>query len=32
VREASDARGSWSVKALLPADVVGLFILLPRVT
>ena len=31
VREASDARGSWSVKALLPADVIGLFVLLPKV-
>jgi hypothetical protein len=30
VREASDARGSWSVKPLLPADVIGLFVLLPR--
>lgn len=32
VREASDARGSWSVKALLPPDVVGLFVLLPKVS
>jgi superfamily II DNA or RNA helicase len=31
VREAADARGSYSVKALLPADVIGLFALLPRV-
>lgn len=31
VREASDARGSWTVKAILPADVIGLFVLLPRV-
>jgi hypothetical protein len=31
VREAADARGSYSVKALLPADVIGLFVLLPRV-
>jgi superfamily II DNA or RNA helicase len=31
VREASEARGSYKVKALLPADVVGLFVLLPRV-
>jgi superfamily II DNA or RNA helicase len=31
VREASDARGSYSVKALLPADVIGLYVLLPRV-
>jgi superfamily II DNA or RNA helicase len=31
VREASDARGSYSVKAILPADVIGLYVLLPRV-
>lgn len=31
IREAADARGSYSVKALLPADVIGLFVLLPRV-
>jgi hypothetical protein len=31
VREAADARGSYSVKALLPPDVIGLFALLPRV-
>jgi superfamily II DNA or RNA helicase len=31
VREAADARGSYAVKALLPADVVGLFVLLPKV-
>jgi hypothetical protein len=31
VREAADARGSYSVKALLPVDVIGLFVLLPRV-
>ncbi len=31
VREASDARGSYSVKALLPVDVIGVFTLLPRV-
>ena len=31
VREAADARGSYSVKAALPADVVGIFVLLPRV-
>jgi superfamily II DNA or RNA helicase len=31
VREAADARGSYSVKALLPADVIGLFVLLPKV-
>ncbi len=30
VRLASDARGSWTVKALLPADVIGLFVLLPE--
>ncbi len=32
VREAADARGSYSVKALLPVDVIGVFVLLPRVT
>lgn len=32
VREAADARGSWAVKALLPADVIGLYVLLPPVT
>jgi superfamily II DNA or RNA helicase len=31
VREAADARGSYTVKSLLPADVIGLFVLLPRV-
>lgn len=31
VREAAGARGSYSVKALLPADVIGLYVLLPRV-
>ncbi|MBI3074428.1 MAG: DEAD/DEAH box helicase [Deltaproteobacteria bacterium] len=31
VREAADARGSYGVKAILPADVIGLFVLLPRV-
>ncbi len=31
VREASDARGSYSVKAMLPVDVVGVFVLLPKV-
>lgn len=30
VREAADARGSYTVKALLPADVIGIFVLLPR--
>ncbi|MFC1643044.1 helicase-related protein [Myxococcota bacterium] len=29
VREAADARGSYRVRALLPADVIGLFVLLP---
>ncbi|MGH7969514.1 MAG: helicase SNF2, partial [Limisphaerales bacterium] len=32
VREAADARGSYSVKAMLPVDVIGLFVLLPQVT
>lgn len=31
VREAGDDRGRYSVKALLPADVIGLFVLLPKV-
>jgi superfamily II DNA or RNA helicase len=31
VREAAGARGNYTVKALLPADVIGLFVLLPRV-
>jgi superfamily II DNA or RNA helicase len=31
VREAADARGSYSVKSLLPVDVIGLFVLLPKV-
>jgi superfamily II DNA or RNA helicase len=31
VREAADARGSYAVRALLPADVIGLYVLLPRV-
>jgi hypothetical protein len=31
VREAADARGSYSVKAMLPVDVVGVFVLLPKV-
>lgn len=31
VREAADALGRYSVKALLPADVVGIFVLLPKV-
>jgi hypothetical protein len=31
VREAAEARGKYSVKALLPADVIGLYVLLPKV-
>ncbi|WP_437533143.1 helicase-related protein [Sorangium sp. So ce726] len=31
VREAAEAHGRYSVKALLPADVIGLFVLLPKV-
>jgi hypothetical protein len=31
VREAAGARGSYSVKALLPPDVIGAYVLLPRV-
>jgi hypothetical protein len=31
VREAAGARGSYSVKALLPVDAVGLYVLLPKV-
>ena len=31
VREAAAARGSYAVKALLPPDVIGLFVLLPQV-
>lgn len=31
VREAADARGSYTVKSLLPVDVIGLFVLLPKV-
>ena len=31
VREAADARGSYSVKALSPVDVIGLYVLLPKV-
>jgi len=30
VREAADARGTPTVKAMLPPDVIGLFVLLPR--
>jgi superfamily II DNA or RNA helicase len=32
VREAAADRGSYSVKALLPTDVIGAFVLLPRVS
>ncbi|MFY0568948.1 helicase-related protein [Archangium lansingense] len=31
VREAAEALGRYNVKALLPADVIGLFVLLPKV-
>lgn len=31
VREAADARGSYSVKPLVPPDIIGLFVLLPAV-
>lgn len=31
VREAGDNRGRYSVKALVPSDVIGLFVLLPKV-
>jgi hypothetical protein len=31
VREAAAARGSYGVKTILPADVIGLFVLLPRI-
>ena len=31
VREAADARGTYQVKALLPADVIGLYVLVPKV-
>jgi superfamily II DNA or RNA helicase len=31
VREAADARGNYAVRALLPVDVIGLYILLPPV-
>ncbi len=31
VREAAEARGSYGVKAIHPADVIGLYVLLPRV-
>jgi hypothetical protein len=32
VREAASARGSYAVRALLPPDVIGLFVLLPQVS
>jgi superfamily II DNA or RNA helicase len=32
VREAAADRGSYSVKALVPADAIGLYVLLPKVT
>lgn len=32
VREAAGARGSYAVKSLLPADVIGLYVLLPAVS
>ncbi len=32
VREAGEATGRYTVKALLPADVIGLFVLLPKVS
>jgi hypothetical protein len=31
VREAAHSRGSYTIKPLLPADVIGVFVLLPRV-
>jgi hypothetical protein len=31
VREAAEALGRYSVKAILPADVIGLYVLLPKV-
>ena len=31
VREAAEALGRYSVRALLPADIIGLFVLLPKV-
>ncbi len=31
VREAAEARGSYSVRSLLPVDVIGFFVLLPKV-
>jgi hypothetical protein len=30
VREAAQSRGSYSIKALLPADVIGVYVLLPK--
>ena len=32
VREAGEATGKYTVKALLPADVIGLYVLLPKVS
>jgi hypothetical protein len=32
VREAADARGSYSVRAMVPPDVIGVFVLLPSVS
>jgi hypothetical protein len=32
VREAAEALGRYSVKAFLPADVIGIFVLLPKVS
>jgi hypothetical protein len=31
VRQAADARGNYSVRALVPPDVIGVFVLLPAV-
>ena len=30
VRDAADARGQYAVKACLPADLIGVFVLLPE--
>ncbi len=32
VRAAADARGSWSVRPVLPVDVIGLYVLQPKVS
>lgn len=32
VREAADARGSYSVRSLLPVDIISIFVLLPKVS